>query len=203
MRLGIFGGSFDPVHFGHLRLAVCCRDQCALDRVWFLPAAVPPHKLEGPRTGDGERVDMLELALAEYEGFEVCRLELERGGVSYTVDTLTEIAAAEPEAELFLLLGADSLIDLPHWYRTEDICRLATPLVVGRPDTPPPDYERLADVLSSERIEAIRRHRVEMPPVAASSTEIRRRIAAGEPIDDLTPAAVARYICGNGLYCTG
>ena len=200
MRLGIFGGSFDPVHFGHLRLAECCRDQRALDRVWFLPAAVSPHKPDGSQAGDGERLAMLELALADYEGFEVNSLELQRGGVSYTVDTLTEIAATVPEAELFLLLGADSLVDLPLWHRTEEICRLAIPLVVGRPDAAEPDFQRLATVLPSERIEVIRRHQVEMPPVAASSTEIRRRVAAGESIDDLTPVAVAQYIGEHRLY---
>ncbi len=200
MRLGIYGGSFDPVHFGHLRLAECCREQCPLDRVWFLPAAIPPHKPDGLDTSGRDRAEMLEVALAEHEGLEVCSLELERGGVSYTVDTLAEIAAAQPEAELFLLLGADMLVDLPTWYQPEEICRLTTPLVVGRPNAPEPDFERLSGILSPERIDEIRRHRIEMPPVDASSSEIRRRVARGENIDDLTPAAVAVYIAEHKLY---
>ena len=200
MRLGIYGGSFDPVHFGHLRLAECCRQQCPLDRVWFLPAAIPPHKPGGLDTSSHDRAEMLEVALAEHEGLEVCSLELERGGVSYTVDTLAEIAAAQPEAELFWLLGADMLVDLPTWYQPEEICRLATPLVVGRPNAPEPDFERLAAILPPERIDEIRRHQIEMPPVDASSSEIRRRVARGENIDDLTPAAVAEYIAEHKLY---
>ena len=200
MRLGIYGGSFDPVHFGHLRLAECCRDQCPLDRVWFLPAAVPPHKPDGLDTSGHDRAAMLEAALAECKGLEVCSLELERGGVSYTVDTLAEIAAERPEAELFWLLGADMLVDLPTWYRPEEICRLATPLVVGRPNAPEPDFERLSGALSPERIDEIRSQQIEMPPVDASSTGIRRRVARGESIDDLTPRAVAEYIAEHGLY---
>ena len=200
MRLGIYGGSFDPVHFGHLRLAECCRRQCPLDRVWFLPAAIPPHKPDGLDTSGHDRAKMLDISLAEHEGLDVCSLELERGGVSYTVDTLTEIAAAQPEAELFLLLGADMLVDLPTWYRPEEICRLATPLVVGRSNTPEPDFERLAGILSTERIDEMRRHQIEMPSVDASSSEIRRRVARGEGIDDLTPAAVAQYIAEHKLY---
>src|SRR5215467_14081281 len=95
MRLGLFGGSFDPVHYGHLLLAECCREQCSLDEVWFLPAATPPHKQGRTLTSAAERVEMLELAIGGQPTFRVCRAEIERGGVSYTVDTLAHLAAED------------------------------------------------------------------------------------------------------------
>ena len=96
MRLGLFGGSFDPVHYGHLLLAECCREQCQLDEVWFLPAATPPHKQGRALTSGEQRIEMLELAIGGHEAFDVCRLEIERGGISYTVDTLAELARRIP-----------------------------------------------------------------------------------------------------------
>ena len=115
MRLGIFGGTFDPVHYGHLLLAELCREACRLDQVWFVPAATPPHKSPRAITPAGQRLEMLELAVGGNECFAVSRLEVDRGGVSYTVDTLAELKAADPQRELFFLLGGDSLKDLPHW----------------------------------------------------------------------------------------
>src|SRR5262245_62009417 len=120
-RLGIFGGSFDPVHNGHLLLAECCREQCRLDEVWFLPAAAPPHKLGHVLAPAKARIEMLELAISGHEAFRVSPLEIERGGVSYTVETLRAIALQEPQAALFLLMGADSLRDLPTWREPEEI----------------------------------------------------------------------------------
>ena len=111
MRLGLLGGSFDPVHYGHLLLAECCREQCGLDEVWFLPAATPPHKQDRSLTSATERVEMLELATGGQPTFRVCRAEVERGGVSYTVDTLAKLAEEDASRQLFFLLGADSLDD--------------------------------------------------------------------------------------------
>ena len=115
MRLGIFGGSFDPVHYGHLLLAESCREQCRLDEVWFVPAAAPPHKRSRELTAGQHRIEMLRLAVGGHAAFQVSTLEIERGGLSYTVDTLAEIQQHQPAAELFLLMGADSLVDLPSW----------------------------------------------------------------------------------------
>ncbi len=187
MRLGLFGGSFDPVHYGHLLLAECCREQCRLDEVWFLPAATPPHKQARELTPAAQRIEMLELAIGGQASFKVCRTEIERGGVSYTVDTLSELARESAGRELFFLLGADSLDDLPHWREPARICQLATLVVVGRPGAPPPNYEVLAPLVSSERLEEIRRHHVEMPPMGLSSREIRARVAAGSSIRFRTP----------------
>jgi len=200
MRLGIFGGSFDPVHFGHLRLAACCHDQGRLGRIWFVPAATPPHKQEKTSTPIDLRIEMLELALADVPYAEVCRLEMERGGISYTLDTLAEIRRRRPDDELFLLLGSDSLADLPTWHRPDEVCRLASPMVVFRAGWPEPDFSVLDDLLPRENGTAIRGMMVEMPPTAVTSTEIRRRVELGQNIDGMTPPEVVRFIEERGIY---
>lgn len=200
MRLGILGGSFDPVHYGHLLLAECCREACRLDDVWFVPAATPPHKQSRPLTPARQRLEMLELATSSHSAFRVCDLELQRRGLSYTVDTLQEIRASEPQAELFLLLGADSLHDLPMWRDPQRICQLATPIAVGRPGHPPPRYDALATVVSAEQLQAMRSQQVEMPLIDLSSSDIRRRVAAGQSIRYRTPAAVEQLIYSQRLY---
>ncbi len=115
MRLGVFGGTFDPVHYGHLLLAECCREQCRLDDVWFLPAAVPPHKRDRQLTPAAQRIEMLALAIAGHEAFAVGRYEADRGGINYTVETLAHFRRENPQRELFFLLGADMLHDLSDW----------------------------------------------------------------------------------------
>ena len=200
MRLGVFGGSFDPVHYGHLLLGESCREACQLDQVWFLPAAQPPHKRHRLRGSGQQRTAMLELAVADHQAFQVCQLELRRGGVSYTVDTLTAIHAERPDAELFLLLGADMLADLPTWREPATICRLATPMIVRRDGMPEPDFTPLARCLPEERLDQIRDHLVDMPPVGFSSTVIRARVATGQTIRYQTPPDVVRYILAEGLY---
>ena len=200
MRLGIFGGSFDPVHYGHLLLAETCREQCRLDRVWFLPAAVPPHKKSRELAAGKARVEMLELAIAGHELFAVSTLELDRGGVSYTVETLRALAAQQPGDELFFLMGADSLYEFTTWREPAEICRLATPVVVHRADSPPPDFSVLSGLVTQQRLEDIRSHQVEMPIIDLSSTDLRQRAAAGQSLRYRTPRAVEKYIETNGLY---
>jgi nicotinate-nucleotide adenylyltransferase len=202
MRLGIFGGTFDPVHYGHLILAECCREQIALDEVWFLPAAVPPHKQGRELTEGPGRVEMLQLAIGGHPAFEVCRYELERGGVSYTVDTLAEIHRSDPSRELFFLMGADSLRDLRGWKDPARLCQLAIPVVVARAGTPDEalDLSGLAALVSAERLDAIRAHRVVMPTIDLSASDLRKRVAEGRSIRYLTPRAVEKYIEEHGLY---
>lgn len=200
MRLGIFGGSFDPIHRGHLVLAESCRQQAQLNRVWFIPTAQQPFKPDGPRANADERLAMLELALADYPNFEISRIELERGGTSYTVDTLTTVAASQPTAELFLLMGADSLVDFPHWNNPTEICRLATPLVVNRAGEPAPNFTPLTEIVSAESLAEIQANQVEMPPMEISSSEIRRLIATGGHWEEFVPVAVATFIREHRLY---
>ncbi|OHB70619.1 MAG: nicotinate (nicotinamide) nucleotide adenylyltransferase [Planctomycetes bacterium RBG_13_63_9] len=200
MRLGLFGGTFDPVHYGHLLLAECCREECRLDEVRFLPAAVPPHKRSRELTPAKMRIEMLQLAVAGHSGFSVSRYEADRGGVNYTADTLAHVRQQDPAVELFFLLGADMLNDLPNWRRPDDVCRLATPIVVRRSGTEEPDFDCLARVASPQRIAQFRRHQVKMPDIGISSSEIRRRMAAGLSIRYRTPRAVEEYVRTHGLY---
>ncbi|MEX2118291.1 MAG: nicotinate-nucleotide adenylyltransferase [Pirellulales bacterium] len=200
MRLGLFGGTFDPVHYGHLLLAELCREAAGLDTVWFVPAAVPPHKLDRELAPAAQRVEMLELAIGGQESFAVGTMEVDRGGVSYTVDTLAAMAAEYPGSELFLLLGADSLRDLPTWREPGRILELATPLVARRSGAAQVDFDCLAPLVPPARLAEFRRHQVDMPLVELSSSEIRRRVAAGLSIRYQTPRAVEKYIQHAGLY---
>jgi len=203
MRLGIFGGTFDPVHYGHLLLAECCREQCRLDAVWFLPAAVPPHKRGRQLTPAPQRIEMLELAIAGHESFSVSRYEADRGGISYTAQTLAHFQQQDPHGQLFFLLGADMLHDLPNWHEPRQVCELATAVVVHRSGAERLDLACLSQVVSAERIDQIRDHQVEMPEIGISSTEIRRRVATGLSIRYQTPRAVEKYIQTHALYATG
>ena len=200
MRLGIFGGSFDPVHYGHLLLAESCREERRLDQIWFMPAAVPPHKRPGAVGSAAQRVEMLRLATGGNEAFLVSTIEIDRGGVSYTVDTLEAIRREQPEAELFFLMGADSLADLPTWRDPARICELASPIVVGRAGAAPPDNSVLAPLIAVDRLEAIRRLRVEMPAIDLRASDLRRRVATGLSIRYRTPRAVEKYIEAQALY---
>ncbi len=200
MRLGIFGGSFDPVHYGHLLLAECCRTQCRLDRVLFVPAAVAPHKKQQHPTAADHRLEMLQLAIAGHEPFDVSRLEIDRGGVSYTVETLRQLKAEDASRELFLLIGADSLDDLPTWREPGEICALATIVVVARPDAAVPDFSTLKAKLPADQRAYVRGQTVVMPLIELSSSAIRDSVAHGASIRFQTPRAVEKYIETHGLY---
>jgi nicotinate-nucleotide adenylyltransferase len=200
MRLGLYGGSFDPVHYGHLLLADCCREALRLDEVWLVPAAVPPHKQSRELATARQRVEMLELALAGHEQIKVSRLEIDRGGVSYTVETLRALKESQPEATVLLLMGADSLHDLPTWREPARICDLAIPAVVRRGGSPEPDFSVLAPLVSPERLAEIRAAQVEMPLIELSSTDLRERAGEGRSLRFRTPRAVEKYIETHGLY---
>jgi nicotinate-nucleotide adenylyltransferase len=181
-------------------LAEYCREQARLDQVVFLPAAVPPHKQDRELSSAERRIEMLQLAIAGHPHFVVSRHEVDRGGVSYTVDTLRHYRQQDPEGELFLLVGADMLHDLHHWREAAEICQLAIPVAVRRPGVDELDYTELAGLVTPERLDLFRQHQVEMPQIGLSSTEIRRRVAAGQSIRYQTPRAVEMYIATQGLY---
>src|SRR4051812_31650083 len=144
MRLGIFGGSFDPVHNAHLAIARACQQQAKLDEVWFTPTAVQPLKQKGPRATDQHRVEMLRLAIVDEPTWRVCTIEIDRGGLSYTVYTLRQIHEELPDVSLFFLIGADALHDVAKWKEPREIFRMATPLVVCRATRPLPNLDQLA-----------------------------------------------------------
>lgn len=200
MRLGIFGGSFDPVHLGHLVLANCCLEQAKLDALWFVPAARQPLKPDGPHASDVHRLAMLEFAVNSCPEFAISTIELDRGDISYTVETLESILQQQPEAELFFPMGADSLADLPRWHRAADVCRLAVPLVVRRSGNSQPDFEALGEFVSHERLDLIRQSQVEMPETPISSTKIREQIASDGDWEAWVQPEVANYIRQHRLY---
>ncbi len=200
MRLGIFGGSFDPIHNGHLALAEACRQGAALDRVLLVPAAQQPHKPSGPVASAVDRLRMIELAIAGRDDLAVSDVEIARGGVSYTVDTLRAITQQFAGDGLFLLMGADTLHDLPSWREPAEICQLATPLAVHRAGEPPVDFATLEGIASPTVVAESRRHVIDMPLMDVSSSEVRARVAAGLAIDDLVPPAVGDCIATRRLY---
>ena len=188
-RIGLFGGSFDPVHLGHLLVAQAAREELALDRLYFIPAAQSPFKPDRRPIGAAERVRLLRLALAGQTWCEIDEQELRRGGVSYTIDTVRDYAARFAGAQLFYLIGADHIPQLPKWREADELARLAEFVVIPRPGQgeapfPPPFRGR-----------ALRGF-----PLGVSSSQIRARIKAGRPIEHLVPAAVAEALRNNGLY---
>jgi nicotinate-nucleotide adenylyltransferase len=196
MRLGIFGGSFDPVHNGHLALARACQEQAALDEIWFTPTATQPLKQSGPKATDADRLEMLRLAIADEPCWRICRLEIDRGGLSYTVETLRTIRNERPADDLFLLMGADALHELPHWKQPNEVFRVATPLVVRRSGEPEPDITRLRQLCPTANAPML----IDMPAIDISSSEIRRRRKSNEAIEPFVPPPVARYIQVARLY---
>jgi len=200
MRLGIFGGSFDPIHLGHLLLAEYCLELCHLDRIIFIPAESAPHKLDSPPTPGKKRLEMLHLAVDDNQSFEVDPSELQREGPSYSVDTLADFHERRPSDDLFFPMGADMFNYLPKWHQVERVCELTIPIVACRPDTPKPDFDNLIGIVSPARIETFKRYQIEIPQIGISSTEIRRRIAADQSIRYQTPQAVEEYIKDHKLY---
>jgi len=195
MRLGLFGGTFDPIHLGHLILAEQCREAYALDKVWFVVAGVPPHK-QGERTSAAHRLEMVRIAIAGHPAFEVCDVETTRPGPHYSVETLGAIHRDRPEDDLFFLIGADSLEDLPTWRDPAGIARLATIVVVNRPgitDRPPgslPNFWPGTRPLGT----------VEVPPIGIASKDLRRRLAERRSIRYMVPRGVEAYIEAQQLY---
>jgi nicotinate-nucleotide adenylyltransferase len=196
MRIGLFGGSFDPVHNGHLLLADAVRDEAGLDLVLFVPAAQPPHKPDGPRARPGDRLRMVRMAAEGHAGFAVSELELHRGGTSYTVDTLSELSLSTEwrGAEWFVILGADMWADLPNWKNPDDIARMAVLLVMDRTGSgirnADPALERFRE----------RARFMKTPEIAISSTGIRERVRTGRSIRYWVPPAVEAFIYARGLY---
>ncbi|WP_075091344.1 nicotinate-nucleotide adenylyltransferase [Planctomyces sp. SH-PL14] len=195
MRIGIYGGTFDPIHFGHLLLAESCRDACRLDRVIFVPARVSPHKLDVVIAPVRARLEMLELALAGFPEFRVSRVEVDRQGPSFTVDTLRHFRTEVPDDELFLLMGADSVTDFPRWREPQQILELATLVVVNRARAVP-DLSALADLDTTGHPPLS----VPMPGVDFSASDIRRRVQEGRSVRFQLPRPVEHYVRDKRLY---
>ena len=200
MRIGIFGGSYDPIHYGHLILAENCREQARLDQVWFVPSAIAPHKRDGAKLTDRQRMELIKLAVGGHDAFVVSDMELHRGGVSYTVDTLIQVHNQQPGDDLFILIGSDSLHQFDTWREPAAVCKLAIPLVVARPGAKPVDLELLSRFVDGDRLSTIKNYQIESPLIDISSTDIRKRVSEGRTIRYLTPRAVEKYIETQKLY---
>ena len=195
-RIGVLGGTFDPVHNGHLHIAQALREALGLARIVWVPAGRPPHKQGQIVSSDQDRLEMLKLALGDPTRDEISTVDLDRSGPSYTADTLDALSDHFGGARLFFLMGEDSLRDFPTWHDPERILRIADLAVAGRPGADA-DLELVAGVLP-----AVRGH-VHVAPteeLAISSSEIRHRVRANESIREMVPPAVAAYIERHHLY---
>jgi nicotinate-nucleotide adenylyltransferase len=200
-KIGVLGGTFDPIHVGHVAVARAARRELGLDEVLVVPAARPPHKVGVTMAPAADRLAMVQLALAGEEGLAASRLEIDRAGPSWTIDTLTGLQQAGGsngrESMITLILSADAFAGLSTWHEPERVLRAARIAVAPRPGHAPPSL----DVLSPE-LRAIAADTVFLtgPSMDVSATEIRRRVASGLPIDGLVAPAVARYIEEHHLY---
>ncbi|HIE12017.1 MAG TPA: nicotinate-nucleotide adenylyltransferase [Desulfotomaculum sp.] len=198
MRLGLMGGTFDPIHYGHLAAAEAARYEFALAKVVFIPAGQPPHKPEQTVSPAVHRVAMVRLAISSNPYFEISTMEVERPGPSYTVDTLAEFRRLCPSAALHFITGADAVAEIPAWHRFEELLGLCLLVGVTRPGH---SLEDLREGLTGLGAELRQRIRVlPVPGVAVSSSEIRERVRTGKPIKYLLPEAVEEYIFRHGLY---
>ena len=206
MRIGVYGGSFDPVHLGHLLAAECCREQARLDRVVFVPASVPPHKRDRRLADAADRVAMLTLAIGGHGAFAVSTIELDRGGVSYTIDTLAELSSHHPQDTLVLLLGPDSLAGLPTWREPQAILDGWEVVAIereGLDDTAAMIRDpAVTDLLGHDRAARLIETRVRMPAIGIRASGLRAAVADGRSIRFRTPRAVEAYIATHGLYRT-
>ncbi len=196
LRLGLFGGTFDPPHYGHLLVAQEVVERLSLDRLLFLVAGLPPHKLGAVLSPPFIRVEMARAAVAENSFFGVSEVELDRDGPSYTVDTLRQLRATHPDSELFFLLGADQLAEFHEWQEPDEIAGLATLVAVGR-DGVDPDHLSPVGLGSGRELEFMS---LDVTRVDISSSEVRARVGDGRSIQYLVPEAVARIIETHRLY---
>ena len=200
MRVGIFGGTFDPIHMGHLLLAEQCREQLALDQVWFMVSAAPPHKLEREVTSFDKRVEMVQLAIAGNPAFQANEMEKDRTGPSFTSDTLAELHEQFPQTDFYWILGSDCLPDLPHWHEPVKVLSLAKLAVVTRPGWPAWSVEQLRSALRLGQDFPFQVQIVAAPLVDFASRDLRRRVAEGKSIRYFVPPAVQAYIQDKKLY---
>ena len=196
-RIGLLGGTFDPIHLGHLIVAEEARTRLSLDRLLFVPSRQPWRKAGREIAPEADRLAMVRLAVEGNPGFEVSLVDLEREGPSYSVDTVCDVRATlSPEAELYFILGYDALMDLPHWHAPAELARITRLVTVIRPGYEL-DWSPLEQAIPQARETVML---LETPEIGISSTEVRQRVAAGRSIRYWVPDLVAEYIQQQGLY---
>lgn len=199
MRVGILGGTFDPVHRGHLHIAMAALREAGLDQVLFLPTGDPPHK--APRACGEDRLQMLKLATANEARFKVSDMELRRPGPSYTIDTLREYKALYPADEIFYIIGADTLFQLRGWRSPDQVAALCEMLVFPRPGFEPSALKKEQALLSE--LYRLQSRLIQSPCLELSSSHVRQAVKKGEALIALVPPAVEAYILKNRLYLDG
>lgn len=191
-RIGLMGGTFNPIHNGHLLAAESAREGAGLAEVWFVPTLAPPHKAQ-PDVSAQIRREMLEAAVADNPAFKVEDIELHRSGTSYTIDTVTALQIRFPDVLFYWIVGSDMVLDLPNWRSIEELADRVFFIGLDRPDQPVADAE-LPSFIRNRLIRAA------MPPIGISSTDIRQRLKAGRSVRYMVPNAVLKLIQRDGLY---
>lgn len=200
-RIALFGGTFDPVHLGHREVAEAAANTIEADKVIFIPAKCSPLKGFAPSAGDEDRLRMIALTIADHERFAVSNCELERPAPSFTLDTVRQFQREYgPTVSIHWLLGADGVDDLVYWHQIDELideCHLTT---MHRAGYPPPDFDRFVSAWGPHRVQMIKNNLIETPLIDISSTEIRRRLAAGEEVGHMLHPDVIAYIHRHHLY---
>lgn len=194
-KIGIMGGTFNPIHNGHISLAKAALDELELDKVWFMPSKNPPHKSHKDIASEYHRVNMIELAIKEYKEFEISKVELEREGITYTSDTLTYLNDNYPDDEFFFIMGADSLINIEKWHYPELLFKLTTFAVAARDDVDVNELNNMCRYLANKYTD-VRIKVLNMGKINASSSQIR----LDEAFHNIINPKVSEYIKSNGLY---
>jgi nicotinate-nucleotide adenylyltransferase len=200
MRVAIFGGSFDPVHFGHLWMAELSREAMDLDEVIFVPTATSPLKPHGPVASNEHRLTMLRLALSGHPQMRIDTREIDRGGTSFTVDTVRSLKEEHPDNEWFLLFGTDAFNSLDRWKDPETLLTMITPVVLRRGGDSAPNWSLIENMVGHQRAETIKNAALTIPMIELSSGELRSRVQAGKSIRYRVPRPVEAYIDAENLY---
>lgn len=194
------GGTFDPVHYGHLVAAEASRHAFELDRVIFVPSGRPPHKRVRRVSGDNHRYLMTVLATVTNQHFDVSRAEIDRPGPSYAIETVLYFRQIYPDSEIFFITGADAILEIASWERRNELFQLCRFIAATRPGYPFREFDFLRVPLGEEGLARI--YPLEVPALAISSSDIRSRLKRGEPVKYLLPESVEKYIQKNNLYCS-
>jgi nicotinate-nucleotide adenylyltransferase len=201
IKIALFGGTFDPIHLGHTTVAAAAAEHIRADKLVFIPAKCSPLKQTLPEAGDDDRLSMIALAIEGNSRFEFSDYELKKPQPSYTLETVRHFKAEYgADALIYWLIGADTIDDLPHWYRVVDLIDECNVAAMFRAGCEPPDFAGFAPVWGPERVEKLRRNVIPTPLIDISSTEVRNRLAADRDVADMLDPAVADYIQQRGLY---
>ncbi len=198
LRVGIFGGTFAPIHNGHVEAAKAFMEQMKLDYLYIMPACIPPHKQIDSSDDPIYRLRMCELAFSDVDGVLISDLEIKRGGKSYTYDTLVELS--NPNTRLFFMCGTDMVLTFDTWYRAEDLFKLCYPVYVRREDDPIMTQRIVSKISEYYQKYGVMFRRIMVEPIEISSTQIRKMVAKGDDISNLVPEKVAQFIKENRLY---